>query len=282
MRLFLLIFSLLISYSVFSQSKCTLTYIANEGFLIETQGKKILADALFDKIDGSWCHSPSGDTLNALKNATSPFNDIDIIVVSHKHVDHFNKNVVANHLLSNSKTILICPKQVNDELSQLESYNLFSNRITAITPQLNSDTNVIVADIKIRVLRLEHSHYMETDSASGESVNRHRNIENVGYLFNINGVKVFHCGDTNPLNEKEYSTFALQNEEIDIACLERLFFSKGKEGMDILNNFIAPKNIALMHVKPGNIQLFKNHFSKVENMHVFENKMEQITYTVEP
>ena len=122
---------------------------------------------------------------------------------------------------------------------------------------------------------------MEEDTINGGKKNRHADIENLGYVFNINDTKIFHCGDTNPLNEKEYSTFSLVDEEIDIAFIERLFFSKGAESIAILNKYIAPKEIILMHIGPANKELFINHFKEVENVNIFNNKMESISFSVQ-
>jgi len=37
---------------------CTVTYIANEGFLIESGKLKVMTDALFGDIKGIWCEKP--------------------------------------------------------------------------------------------------------------------------------------------------------------------------------------------------------------------------------
>lgn len=276
MKLIFVVFFLSCSFLTFSQNKCNITYVANEGFLIESENKKILVDALFDKINENWCDSPSDSIIELMQTAKAPFNNVDIIAISHKHRDHFNDSVVVNHLLSNKKGIVICPNQVFEILKENKNFPQIKNRIVKITPNQYCDTNITVSDIPIRVLRLEHSHYMEIDSASGEQVNRHRNIENIGFLFNLNDTKIFHCGDTNPLNEEEYSTFKLNNDSIDIAFLERQFFSRGEKSIGVLNDYINPKNIILMHINPSNISLFKNYFQSQDNIFIFENKMDSI------
>ena len=55
-------------------------------------------------------------------------------------------------------------------------------------------------------MRLSGNRFMtrNRDKESGEKYNKHENIENIGFLIKLNGVNIFHCGDTNPLNEKEY------------------------------------------------------------------------------
>ena len=60
---------MLVPSLIYSQNECKITYISNEGFLIEADGKKVLIDALFDKIEGNWCDSPSENTIELMRLA---------------------------------------------------------------------------------------------------------------------------------------------------------------------------------------------------------------------
>ena len=279
-RLIVFCITLVACFGLQAQVELNVTYIANEGFLIESEGKKILVDGLFNIIDGDWCDSPSESTVKLMKAAKSQFADIDLVAITHKHRDHFDAEVVMAHALSNPKVIIICPEQVNGELKKLDTYPKIKSQVFAFTPELFQDINLVLAKIPIRVLRLEHSHYMEEDTINGGQINRHRDIENIGFVFDLNGKKIFHCGDTNPLNEKEYATFSLNDERLDLAFLERLFFSKGELGQEIINKYIAPQNIILMHIGPNNNELFFNHFKEVPHVKIFREMMEENTYNL--
>jgi L-ascorbate metabolism protein UlaG (beta-lactamase superfamily) len=259
--------------SLVAQKDCEITYVANQGFILESNNKKIIIDGLFNKIDGNWCHSPSDEILKKINNSEYPFNEIDVIAITHVHRDHFNRDIVSNYMLNNSETLILCPKQVEQDLEKTKDYHKFKNRVTSITPDINTDTNIILAGIPIRVMRLEHSHYPIADTVLGEMVNKHRDIENSGYFFDLNGIKIFHCGDTNPLNEEEYSTYNLVEDVVDIAFLERLFMSYGEESINIMNKYINPDHIVLMHIAPDNISLFTEHFNGNKNITIFEEKM---------
>jgi len=275
-----IVFILILTPSmIYPQRECKITYISNEGFLIEAEGGKILIDALFGKIDEDWCDSPSENTMELMENSENPFNDVDIIAITHNHRDHFNESIVVKHLLSNPRGIVICPEQVGEILIKNPDYGAFSDRIVSLTPGMFCDTLIDVSGIPVRILRLEHSHYMIEDSITGIMSNRHQNIENLGYIFNIGGIKIFHCGDTNPLNEEEYSRFSIYKEEIDIAFLERLFYAYEKT--ETINKYIKPGNIILMHINPNNISMFLDYFSQQKEIIIFENKMETVTLNIE-
>ena len=277
-----LVIVLLFPTIVFSQKECKVTYISNEGFLVEIGGKKVLIDALFDQINGDWCDSPSDSITDLMKNSKPPFDNIDIVAITHQHVDHFNESIVVQHMLNNHNGIVICPNQVNTILAANPNYQKIEYRIISINPEPMADSNIVVSDVSIRVLRLEHSGSMREDPETGKMINRHQDVENLGYLFSINDTKIFHCGDTNPLNEKEYNTFLLDKEEIDIAFVERLFFAFYREkDFEMIDKFFSPDNIIIMHIRPENKGAYFDYVYQKEGVYVFINKMESINIEVQ-
>ena len=148
------------------KKNCEVTYISNEGFLVEVDGKKVLIDALFDRIAGDWCDSPTDSITDLMKNSKCPFENIDIVAITHHHVDHFDKNIVVQHMLKNQRAIVICPNQVNAILATHPNYQKIKNRIISITPEPLADSNFVASNVSIKVLRLEHSGSMKEDPVS--------------------------------------------------------------------------------------------------------------------
>jgi glyoxylase-like metal-dependent hydrolase (beta-lactamase superfamily II) len=97
------------------------TYIGNTGFMISSGKTAILIDALFD--EGWDLYSvPSRSTRRDMKMARPPFDDVDAILVTHWHDDHFDANLAAEHL---SKSI------------PTRSYSMspwFARRLTSTAP----------------------------------------------------------------------------------------------------------------------------------------------------
>ena len=277
----LLVTLMLVPSLIFAQKNCEVTYISNEGFLIEVDGKKILIDALFDRIEDDWCDSPSDSITELMRNSKPPFDNIDIVAITHMHVDHFNASIVVQHMLSNQNASVICPNQVNAILSTNPSYQKIKNRITPITPEPLADSSIVVSNVSVKVVRLEHSGSKKEDPETGEMVNMHQDVENLGYLFDINGTKIFHCGDTNPLNEEEYLTFQLNKEDIDIAFVERLFFALYREkDLEMINKFLNPDNIIVMHIRPENKGPYFDYLNHRDGIYVFTQKMESMNIGV--
>lgn len=281
MKIFILALLILYSTSAISQSPCKITYIANEGFLIKIDDKKILIDALFGGFDGNWCDKPNDDTKSKLERAVSPFDNVDIIAISHKHQDHFNAEMVIKHIINNPKCIVVCPKQTDSLLKSYSNYEIIKNNIYAITPAINRDTSLKLKNINIRILRFEHSHYYIQDEITGLKVNKHEDIENIGFVINVDGINLFHCGDANPWKEEEYRVFNLKKERADVALLENLFMNDNQT-KGIINNYINPKNIILMHLEPNNSQILKRELRCLKNtfpnIFIFNKSMENKTY----
>jgi L-ascorbate metabolism protein UlaG (beta-lactamase superfamily) len=276
-----IIFALLFlirSGDALSQKTVNVCYVANEGFLVELNGKKILFDGIFGGFDGDWCDIPSSETKTKLENSEPPFDNIDLIFISHYHIDHFNSDMIVKHALSDSKCKIICPVQAEKKLSSNEKYQEINNKIIAYTPDFNKDTLLIIEGLKIKIYRLEHGPYFEKDSITGQQINRHQNVENLGFLLEIDGVRIFHCGDLNPWDVSKFENYNFQKENIDIAFLTRSFLTNQEgKGIDIINEYIKPQKIVFMHIDPKYRETYKNIINQISDVldsQIFDKMME--------
>jgi L-ascorbate metabolism protein UlaG (beta-lactamase superfamily) len=109
------------------------TYVANEGFLIASGEDKVLIDALQSGGIEEYL-APSPSTLDELQRARGSFRGVDLVLVSHRHVDHFDPAVVARHVESNADARLISTSQmvgpVRDRLSSDAARDVWSRRPT--------------------------------------------------------------------------------------------------------------------------------------------------------
>jgi len=187
----------------------TVNYIANEGFMIQSGSTRILIDAIFDDERINYCDVPSKVLISKIENSYTPFDNVDVIFVSHYHQDHFSSIPVYNHLLSNKNCKLVCPFQVVEKLEKdCPDFAEIKNQITSISLDLNNFEDIIVNNIPIKVIRLWHSKYMQKDEKTGEEVDRHRNVENMCYIIDINDKKIVHVGDASNKNRKTLQLIA--------------------------------------------------------------------------
>lgn len=249
------------------------TYVANEGFLIATSNHKVLIDALFGNIPGNWCEQPDDSVANLMIKGLPPFDNIDAVLVTHKHADHFNESMVTSFLINNRKPVLICPSQVDELLKKNPAYPTISDRIHTLKLDRTFDTLLIVNDISIRVMRFNHGSWFEKDTVTGKTIDLHTDVENFGYLIEPDGFRVFHSGDGSPANKAQYQEYGFAGKGIDAAFLDRVFLGSG--GQELINEIIRPKNLIFMHIEPAKTEYFKSVIKSIPEMFVFTRPMQE-------
>jgi L-ascorbate metabolism protein UlaG (beta-lactamase superfamily) len=228
----------------------TIQYIANEGFLIEVGDTKVLIDALFDDRTINFAHAPDEETLARMTSADPPFDDVDVILATHRHRDHFGIGPVFERLTNDSSIVFVGPTQAVEELKivapDLEG---FSDRVQEIDMDLFDSTEVEISGIAIRAIRFRHSAYMVTDEATGKEYNRHEGVENLIYLIEMGGVRFLHVGDATVTQNLEFFTGEPFPEgAIDFVFLE--YFDWSEETKEILDRWMQPEHVIFMHLPP--------------------------------
>lgn len=234
----------------------SVTYIANEGFLLESGGKKVLVDALFGKQDIGFCDVPGQATLDNMAAGEPPFDSISVVLVTHDHFDHFDAGLAAAYLFAHPHCQLIGTNQVADKLKSSPEYEKIEERIRVVVPPFGSSETLSLKGIDIVVLRLKHNSYFEKDEKTGERVDLHRDEENIGFLITIGDARVLHVGDSGMENVQEYEQYHLEREKIDIAFLGTLFVKPVEPKFKIVNNYIRPDDIVVMHLGKSNKDLY--------------------------
>ncbi len=218
------------------------TYIGNEGFLIAAGDTKILVDALYrEGVPGYEVIPP--DRREMLETAASPFDGVDLVLVTHFHADHFDTEAVGRHLLSNPGARCITTAQTRDQMSQtFARFGEIASRVIGITPEEGEKMEVPgireATGILVRVVNLHHG--------------RDRPIENIGFLVDIGGMRILHVGDTEAL-AGEYAQYDLAGEAIDVAFLPfyQLVFDLWRAEVP---RAIGADRIVVMHVPQEGVQ----------------------------
>lgn len=284
-----MLFTIPLCYSQNEKNKAQnveVTYIANEGFLIKTGDKKILIDALFGDQEYSFCDIPDKLQIDSMRKSQGVFTAIDLIAVTHSHADHFYAPYVSAHLTNNKQGQFISSQQTVNKLAGTQNYAEIKKQLVDLTPDSLTSIDTTINGIDIRVSRLNHGPYYVDDPKTGKKVNRHRNMQNLGFLFTINGIKIFHCGDSGPSCISDYEHFRLDKKNIDIAFLGRGFmWSPECEGIDIIRDYINPKHIILMHIhhdqNKGFIEASEAVRDEFSSVKVFEKRMETKNYRID-
>jgi L-ascorbate metabolism protein UlaG (beta-lactamase superfamily) len=217
-----------------------ITYIANEGVLISSGDKQVLIDGLHREYQRSYAFLPPAQR-EKIETAKAPFDEIDLILVSHLHLDHFHPESVGLHLQHNSKALLVSSQQVVDEVEKnFKNYEAIKARVTSATPPWKEKVAMKVAGIEFKILSLRHG------------TGRHATIQNLGHLIKLGGKKLLHIGDADTAVEN-FEKFNLAQEGIDIAFIP-FWFLLGTDGQTVVREHIKPKQIIAVHISPDESQ----------------------------
>lgn len=250
------------------------TYLACEGFLIEAGSKKVLIDALFDDETINYCHLHSSETQAKLRRAEPPFDDIDLILVTHGHRDHFSAGPVLEHMAANPDSIFIGPPQAVEQFGDERP-----DRVVEVYLAPFESRAMGFGGIGIEAHRLHHSEFMVKDPGTGEEVNRHRDVENLAYIIEFYGIRMLHVGDAVlPLNREHLESEDFPKGKIDLVFLE--FFDWAEETVEILKP-MAPDHVIFMHLppQPEKIEQYAGHLSGMfPNAVIFREPLESRTF----
>lgn len=256
----------LICTSCFGQQKIDVTYIANSGFLIETDNKSIIIDGLFKQGWETYL-TPSDSVVFNIVNQRTPFNKSNLMLITHNHGDHFDPTMVVDYLLNNEENILIASPNVTNAVLQHSEYKKFGGQIVQLDKLNREKNDTTIQGIRVRSFFIQHDSRPQ--------------IENVGYLIEINKLKLFHSGDYNGSEIVEFEKLQLQNENIDLAFLNFYGFWNTKEEREFTEKYINPKQIALMHIPPAEIGSVQDSVDLIDDfidIAVFERSMDRKSF----
>jgi L-ascorbate metabolism protein UlaG (beta-lactamase superfamily) len=256
-------------------------YIANEGFLIEIGSKKILIDAMFDDEEIFHSYIPDKNRLSRMRNALPPFDDLDLLLVTHFHRDHFSVGPVLDHLRANPSAVLIAPPQAVSQLRVADpEVDRMGARIREVSLELFDSAELNTAGIRVRALRFRHCAYLETDEETGEQIDRHANVENLVYQIEVDGVQLVHVGDAVLSQNLEFfENGHLHPEPVNFVFLE--FFDWSEETKAVLDRWWKPDHIIFMHLPPERekIEAMRQRLSSIyPNAVVFDTPLESKTF----
>jgi len=211
-----------------------ITYIANEGVLVAGGGKQVLIDGLHREYEPSYPFLPQ-PYRGQIETAQPPFDKVDVILVSHRHLDHFHPQAVADHLRHNPRTVLLSSEQVVREIeARAADYGAIRARVTTMTPALREKVATTAGGVQIEILGVGHG--------SG----RHATIQNLGHVITLGGKKLLHVGDAD-LDAGIFDAFNLDEHGIDVAFLPQWFLTNDA-GAAIVRAHIKPKHIIAVHM----------------------------------
>jgi L-ascorbate metabolism protein UlaG (beta-lactamase superfamily) len=218
------------------------TYLGNEGFLIESAGKKVLIDALF-KDTGWGFAAPSPELTGRITAGAGPFENIDLLLVTHRDADHFDAELVLTYLRQHPHVRLIAHKQVVDEIHGKPGFAEVEPRIEEIAAVPGDVRSLAVNKVVLDVLCLLHAYSPAHPPKSS----------NLGFIVKLGGARFVHLGDaTIEQNVDTLQSYSFEDKPVSVLFLNRGDLSSISK--IVIADRIKPARIVAMHIMPASFE----------------------------
>ena len=210
-----------------------LTYLANMGVLLEGGGKRVVIDGFHHGALAEYASVPQ-PLLLALEQARTPFERIDLIATTHRHLDHFDAGSVAARLRADTQVVYLAAQETVDSLLARTALPGGFPRAGGVVPPAGGSVGFNAAGLAVEVLDLPHNPTRST------------RVANVGFLFTIGGVRVLHVGDADPA-PGNFTRHRLAEQRIDVAIVPWWYLTGSSAE---LRRAIGAKLWVATHVSP--------------------------------
>ncbi len=232
-----------------------LTYVANMGVLVGAGETKVLVDALFDKPNPEY-RAPEPEALDKIMKGAAPFDGVDLVLVTHNHPDHFDAGLAVRYLESRSEAMLVAPADAVESMRQASAdWPRIKPRIVPIDLEVGAKRSLDAKGIPITACRTLHSGDLDAPM-------------NLMYLFELDGRRVWHEGDSNGKPEV-FQGFGLDRTPIDVAVVH-FWFPLEPNCARFLQEDLKVGHIALSHLPirlegdaPGKIEPVGRYYEDI-------------------
>ena len=250
---FILLFGIRTIAAVNGPNPVSVTSIANEGVLITSNNTQIIVDGLYENVYPQF-DTPTSDQIDTLLNSDGDIKT-NIMLITHKHGDHFSAKLTAEFLKAGRDNIAVGPQQVIDEVTQYATENDISfqqNQTLAINPSNDSSVISTINEVTLTTFRFDHEN------------EQFKNIENNVYLLEVEGQRILHIGDAK-MSFEPFQT-KLASQEIDLSILPFWFISNDI-GNKIINEHLNKSEIVLAHIHTkhhhrNNDEVYRHEFQQ--------------------
>ena len=221
------------------ESIVTARHIGNAGVMIKRGDTKILFDPLYRDGYNNYHLVPEAVKADVMAGA-APYDNINAILISHAHGDHFDAEDIVLYHQTNPDTLIIAPPQAFAEIEKTGKVtDSLRTRFVPMGLDYGADPlSVQFEGLSVEAVRIPHA------GGAGR-----RAIENLVYRVTLEGeATVMHMGDADPALE-HFTPFAdhWQAKETGTAFPPYWFFLSA-EGTQIVDEVLNTADAIGVHV----------------------------------
>ncbi|WKK67129.1 tetratricopeptide repeat protein [Lutimonas zeaxanthinifaciens] len=216
-----------------------LLYVGNMGVLIEHDNKTVLIDGLHKEYKPAYAF-PTNGMIDSLLYAKYPgFTSIELNLISHYHQDHFDPDLTLRFMSENNSSLTIGPEQAKKEIAVSKGSSKESLARVKVTPSDHRVRTYEFQGIVVNSIDCYHT-YQE----------KHKGVQNIAHLVDINGYKILHVGDADwKMAAEALDQLNLKELNIDVALLP-IWMLNDESSKKMVKEKINPKNVIASHIDP--------------------------------
>ena len=220
-------------------ANATVNHIGNAGLLIQQGATKILFDPLYRNGYNNYHLVPEAVKADVLAGA-APFNDINAILISHAHGDHFDAEDIVSFHQGNPDALIIAPAQAIEAIEETGKVtdNLRARFVPMGLAYGQDPLKVAFEGLSVEAVRIPH--------AGGPG---RRAIENLVYRVTLEGAAtVMHMGDADPALEHFAPYEAHWQTRMTNTAFPPYWFFLSAEGIQIVDDVLNTGDAIGVHV----------------------------------
>jgi len=209
------------------------TYLANEGFMIEADRTRVLIDALFGAGLPGYPAVPT-DVRSRLERGEDEFSGVALALATHFHGDHFDAAAVARFLTANPDAVFISTPQAAARFdSEVREAKALMPRFRPVLPAPGETESLDIGDVQVLAFNLHHG-------------SRTPPVENLGLLVTLGEQSFLHLGDTEARME-DFRPYLELMRGVDVAILP-FWFLTSEWRAEMVRDEIRPGEIVVAHL----------------------------------
>ena len=207
--------------------------IANEGFLISSGRHVVLIDALFRATapyPDFFQEAPSENLLERMIAGDGEFAQVDLVLASHVHRDHFDAETTCAFLVRHPETVLVGTDGVAAALAAVPGFDEIAERVVVPIRTRGSCRQSEIEGIDLTACLVPHAGGGDPD--------------NLIFVVNMDGFRFLHEGDAD-MTSAAFRSLDLGEKGLDL-CFMHGWYAYGG-GRSIVTELLRPRELVLMH-----------------------------------
>lgn len=213
-----------------------ITLVANAGILVEHGGRGLLIDGIHHE-DGHPFSKVPKDELEHMRTRTGQFSNLEYLLFTHEHPDHFTPELVQTLVDSGSARTLFVPQEngatpaLSRLLSRLRQLGVAHRRLSLEPGQTRHFT--LAYDLTVTVIGTRHMGPQYQD------------LRNDCFLLTLGAQRILFTADGDHV--AQYYENALRGISLDAVFVNPLFFHH-PDGQAIINDIFKPRHVLIYHL----------------------------------